>query len=59
MRIQIGIRLEQEIIDAIDSLSAKELRTRSNLIEYILKQYAEARGFSFRSLNTPDPKEPD
>lgn len=39
-KIQVGLRLEKNILELIDKFAAREMRTRTNMIEVILSEYA-------------------
>jgi metal-responsive CopG/Arc/MetJ family transcriptional regulator len=37
----IGLRVEAELLEAIDNMAKKQRRTRSNMVEFILKEWIE------------------
>ena len=39
MKMQVGFRLEKQIIETIDKIANSEFRNRSNMVEYILIDY--------------------
>lgn len=38
-KIQINLRVDEELLKQIDEKAKKESRTRNNFIEYVIKEY--------------------
>jgi predicted DNA-binding protein len=43
-RVQVAFRLPRSLIERIDEIGAKTVRTRSNVVEYILVKYLDYVG---------------
>lgn len=43
MTVQIGVRLEEVLLEKIDSLAKKENRTRTNMVDTLLREAIENR----------------
>jgi len=43
MKVQVGFRLEDKIVDEVDKLAEGENRTRSNMVEVLLAEALRAR----------------
>lgn len=57
VKMQVGFRLEEELIAAVDRLADEERRNRSNMVEVLLHEALAARDLKWKSGPTPRPEE--
>ena len=56
VKMQVGFRLEDELIAAVDRLADEERRNRSNMVEVLLYEALRARDPKWQPAGGPKPK---
>lgn len=56
VKVQTGFRLEDELVEKIDELAAKDNRKRSNMVETLLYEAVIARDPSWKPSGSDSPK---
>jgi len=58
VKMQVGFRLEEDLIAAVDRLADEERRNRSNMVEVLLHEALAARQAGAKAPATTEPRKP-